>query len=139
MHVKHQFFPFLTVHVESGLFSVYTRTEEKLEEGKGSLGPLSWLSTFFSRHFLSSIIVLPRNSSISLELRLFFLGNAPFRGPILRSLCSLQSSFARTFLLIPIFCLLGFCFRSSGRVGNICILSDCGELRSNLTPYVFLY
>lgn len=110
-----------------------------LRKVKGSLGPLSWPSTVFSCHFLSSIIVLPRNSSVSLEIRLFFLGNAPFREPILRSLCSLQSSFARTFLLIPIFCLLRFCFHCSGRAGNICILSDCGELCSNLTPYVFLY
>ena len=84
--------------------SLFTQGQKKsLRKVKGSLGPLSRPSTVFSCHFLSSIIVLPRISSISLEIWLFFLGNAPFKESILRSLCSLQSTFARTFLLIPIF------------------------------------
>lgn len=120
--------------------SLFTQGQKKSwRKVKGSLGPLSWLSTLFSCYFLSSIIVLPRNSSISLGIRLFFLGNAPFREPILRSLCSLQNIFARTCLLIPIFCLLRFCFCWPGQAGNICILSDGGEHCSDLTPYVFLY
>lgn len=133
------FSPFLLC-VSSWASSLFTQGQKKsLRKVKGSLGPLSWPTTAFFCHFLSSIIVLPRNSSISLEIRLFFLGNAPFRELILGSLCSLQSSFVRTFLLIPIFCLLRFCFHCSGCAGNICILSDCGELCRNLTPYVFLY
>lgn len=104
---------------------------------KGSLGPLSWPSTVFSCHFLSSIIVLPRNSSTSFGTWLFFLGNVPFREPILRSSCSLQNIFAWTCLLIPIFCLLRFCFCWSGHAGNTCILSDGGERGGDLIPYVF--
>ena len=33
--------PFFTLRVESGLSSVYTRTEEKFEEGKRVAGPIS--------------------------------------------------------------------------------------------------
>ena len=120
--------------------SLFTQGQKKsLRKVKGSPGPLSRPSMVFSCHFLSSIIVLPRISSISLEIWLFFLSNAPFKEPILRSLCSLQSTFARTFLLIPLFSLLRFCFHYWGCAGNICIPSDCGEWCSNLTPYIFWY
>lgn len=59
--------------------SLFTQRQKKSwRKVKGSLGPLSWPSTLFSCHFLSSIIVLPRNSSLSLGIRLFFLGQCPF-------------------------------------------------------------
>lgn len=71
----------------SGQASLFTQGQEKsLRKAKGSLGPLSWLSMALPCHFLSSINVLPRNSSMSLEFWLFFsLGNVPFTEPILRS------------------------------------------------------
>lgn len=130
----------LLLCMESQASSLFIQGQKKsLRKVKGSLGPLSRPAMIFSCHFLSSIIVLPRISSISLEIWLFFLGNAPFKEPILRSLCSLQSTFARTFLLIPVLSLLRFCFHYWGRAGNICIPSDCGERCSNFTPYIFLY
>ena len=52
----------------SGQASLFTQGQEKsLRKAKGSLGPLSWLSMALPCHFLSSINVLPRNSSMSLE------------------------------------------------------------------------
>lgn len=139
LHMKYQIFPPFSLCVSSQASPLFTQGQKKsLRKVKGSLGPLSQRSMVFSCHLLSSIIVPPpRNSSVSPEIWLFFLHNAPFREPILRSLSSLQSSFARTFPLIPIFCLLRFCFLCWGRAGNI--LSDCGEWYSNLTPYIFLY
>lgn len=137
-HEISNFPPFFTLRVESGLSSVYTRSEEKFEEAKRVAGPI--IPAVYGFLLPSPLIhhcPPPRNSSISPEIWLFFLHNAPFREPILRSLSSLQSSFARTFPLIPVFCLLRFCFLCWGRAGNI--LSDCGEWYSNLTPYIFLY
>lgn len=124
----------------SGQASLFAQGQGKsLRKVKGSLGPLSWLSMALPCHFLSSINVLPRNSSMSLEFWLFFsLGNVPFTEPILRSLCSLQSCLARTFLLIQAFRLPRL-LSLFPHAGNISILSYCGELGSNLTPYVFLY
>lgn len=124
----------------SGQASLFTQGQEKsLRKAKGSLGPLSWLSMALPCHFLSSIRVLPRNSSMSLEFWLFFsLGNVPFTEPILRSWCSLRSCLARTFLLIQAFHLP----RSLSllpHAGNNSVRSYCGERGSNLTPYVFLY
>lgn len=41
LHMKYQFFPiFFTSHVELGLFSVYTKAEDKFEEGKRVTGPI---------------------------------------------------------------------------------------------------
>lgn len=62
-----------TFYSVSGQPSLFTQGQKKsLRKVKGSLGPLSWLSMALSCHFLSSIIVLPRNSSMSLEFQLFF-------------------------------------------------------------------
>lgn len=140
LHMKYQFFSLFLLCEASRASSLFTQEQKKsLRKVKGSWGPLSQSSMVFLCCFLSSIFVLPRNSSLSLEIWFFVLGNSPFREPILRSLRSLQSHFARTFLLFPIFSLLRCYFRRPGHAGNICILSDCGELYGNLTPYIFLH
>lgn len=136
-------FLLLWLYMSSRASSLFTQGQKtSWRKVKGSLGPLSWPSTVFSCHFLSSIIVLPTNSSISLGIQLFFLGNAPFRGPILRSLCSLQNIFLPELSYWSRFSVYsGFCFCWSGHAGNICILSDggWGERYCDPTPCVFLY
>ena len=84
------FSPFFTLCVELGLFSVYTRTEEKSEEGKRVTGPHilavhGSLLPFPLIHHCppQKLIYFPWDSMI-------FLGNSPFREPIVRSLCSTE-------------------------------------------------
>lgn len=137
-------FPPFLLCVSSWASSLFTQEQKKsLRKVKGSGGPSSWPSMVFSCHFLSSIIVLPRNSSISLEIWwFFFLGNSPFREPILRSLCSTEQ-FCQNFPVDPDFLstqILFTLFRPRGEyLHSFWWQGGGGELCWNLTLYVFFY
>lgn len=97
-------FLLLLLYMSSRASSLFTQGQKKSwRKVKGSLGPLSWPSTVFSCHFLSSIIVLPRNSSIALGIQLFFLGNAPFREPIFKISMFPTKHFCQNFPIDPDF------------------------------------